>query len=63
MLILVLLVGVRAALRAEGSRLHLDAFLVTDVLLAFALGLFAMTRLEMYLRGKRLLAQAGSPVA
>lgn len=64
MLILLLLVGVRAALRAEGNALHLDAALVTDVLLAFALGLFATTRLEMYLRGKRLLAQAArSPVA
>ena len=63
MFMLVLLVGVRAVLRAEGSRLHLDAFLVTDVLLAFALGLFAGTRVEMYLRGKRLLLQAGSPVA
>lgn len=62
MFILLALVGVRAALRAEGSRLHLDAFLVTDVLLAFALGLFAGTRAEMYLRGKRLLTQAtGSP--
>ena len=63
MFLLVLLVVVRMALRAESSRLHLDAFLVTDVLLAFALGLFAATRLEMYLRGRSLLAQAGSPVA
>lgn len=64
MLILVALVGVRMALRVEGSRLHLDAVLVTDVMLAFALGLFAATRAEMYLRGRRLLDQAiGSPVA
>ena len=64
MLILLALVGVRMGLRVEGSRLHLDAFLVTDVLLAFALGLFAATRAEMYLRGRRLLDQPrGSPVA
>ena len=63
MLILLALVGVRIAARAEGSALHLDAALVTDVLLAFALGLFATTRLEMYLRGRRLLDAytAGSP--
>lgn len=58
MLILLALVGVRAGLRAEGTRYHLDAALITDALLAFALGLFAATRGEMYGRGKRLLATA-----
>lgn len=62
MLILVALVVVRMVMREEGARLHLDAVLVTDTLLAFALGLFAATRAEMYLRGRRLLDQAmGSP--
>jgi hypothetical protein len=33
---------------------------VTDMLMALALGLFSATRIEMYLRGKRLLmASAG----
>lgn len=64
MLLLVAIVGIRAVLRTEGARFGFDAMLLTDALLAFALGLFAATRAEMFLRGKRILAQAtGSPVA
>ena len=37
---------------------HVNTMLITDVLIAFALGLFASTRLEMYLRAKRLLDEA-----
>lgn len=63
MLILVALIVIRAVLKAEGSALHLDAVLLTDILLALALGLFAATRAEMYLRGRRLLDAytTGSP--
>lgn len=62
MLILVGLIAVRFVLRAlaetDGASWHLDAALVTDCLVAFALGLFSLQRLEMYLRGSRLLAEA-----
>ena len=64
MLILLALVGVRMALKVEGSRYGFDAVLLTDALLALALGLFTATRVEMYLRGKRMLSQlTGSLVA
>jgi hypothetical protein len=32
--------------------------MLTDPLIAFALGMFSLTRLEMYLRAKRLLEEA-----
>jgi hypothetical protein len=38
--------------------LHGSALLVTDVLIAMALGFLSAQRLEMYMRAKRLLAQA-----
>ena len=64
MLILVALVVTRLGLKAEADRFHFDAMAVTDVLMALALGLFTAMRVEMYLRGRRLLdAHAGSPVA
>ena len=47
--------GLRAALQSgEGGAL--DAATLTDMLIAFALGLLAVQRLEMYLRARRLLA-------
>lgn len=63
MLFIVVLIGVRIAARdlLAGSgaySLHLGTMLITDVLIALALGLFATTRLEMYLRAKRMLAAA-----
>jgi len=56
-LLFALLVLRRAAM-AEFAGPGLQALLVTDVLLAFALGLIGMTRIEMGLRARRLLAQA-----
>jgi len=50
--------GARALLTESGGALHLNAFAITDILIALAVGLFAMTRLEMYLRAKRLLEEA-----
>lgn len=47
--------GARAMLTQDGGALHLNAFAITDILIALAVGLFATTRLEMYLRAKRLL--------
>ena len=61
MLILLALIGIKAAVQAEGRRLQFDAALVTDAALAFALGMFAATRTEMWIRGKRLLATARQP--
>lgn len=51
--------GARSMMEAGGSYgVHVNAMLITDVLIAFALGLFAATRAEMYLRAKRLLEDA-----
>lgn len=47
--------GARAALTGD-NMLHLNALAVTDMLVAFSLGLFAVQRLEMYLRATKLLA-------
>ena len=62
LLLLVALIAIRSVLRAAadlgGSSWHLDAVLITDCLVAFALGLLTLQRLEMYLRGLRLLREA-----
>ena len=51
--------GARSMMEAGGSYgVHFNAMMVTDVLIALALGLFAATRLEMYIRAKRLLDEA-----
>jgi hypothetical protein len=60
--IIVVLILVRFGaheLLAQGNYgVHLNAMVVTDVLVAMALGLFSATRAEMYLRAKRLLESA-----
>jgi hypothetical protein len=62
LLFLVALIGLRMAIRAgaayEAGLGHVDIALITDCLVAMALGLLSMTRLEMYLRGSRLLREA-----
>ncbi len=62
LLFIVALILIRSAIRAgaglEGAAWHLDAALITDCLVALALGLLSAQRLEMYLRGARLLAEA-----
>jgi hypothetical protein len=50
------IIAVKLAAQAEGKALHLDVALITDAALALALGMFTVTRLEMYLRAKRMLA-------
>jgi Protein of unknown function (DUF1453) len=64
MLFIVALIAIRYGLREAalegGAAWHLDAVLITDCLVAFALGLLSATRLEMYLRGRRLLNEARS---
>jgi hypothetical protein len=44
-----------------GPAWHIDVMAVTDVLIAFALGLLSVQRIEMYLRAKRLLDAARAP--
>jgi membrane protein CcdC involved in cytochrome C biogenesis len=59
MMFLIALIVVRAGARSVlGQESNVTPAMLTDPLLAFALGMFAMTRLEMYLRAKRLLEEA-----
>ena len=57
------LIAIRTVARVEGAAWHFDVTMITDVLVAFALGLLSVQRLEMYLRAKKLLeeARAGRP--
>ena len=54
LLFLILLVVVKSAARAEGAAMRLDVATLSDALLALAVGMFALMRVEMYLRAKRL---------
>lgn len=58
--LVVIRMGARAWFGGDGSlmRASAGAMLLTDGLLGLALGLLSMTRLEMALRARRLLAQA-----
>ncbi|MEA3028678.1 MAG: hypothetical protein QOG13_3 [Sphingomonadales bacterium] len=56
LLLILALVAVRFAIRAGAG--NQDIALVTDCLVAFALGLLSLQRLEMFLRGSRLLNEA-----
>lgn len=58
LLFIVLLILVRSGLRYEAAARGFDVATVTDLLVAFALGLFAATRAEMFVRARRLLAEA-----
>lgn len=56
MIFLIALIVVRAGARSLlGAESHVSPAMLTDPLIAFALGMFTLTRLEMYLRAKRLL--------
>jgi hypothetical protein len=60
-LFIVAIVALRTGARAvigDGHTLNLDAFAITDMLIALALGLFTTQRIEMYLRAKRMLETA-----
>ncbi len=56
--LIIIRTGARALLAQGGGTLHLNAFAITDILIALAVGLLATTRVEMYLRAKRLLDEA-----
>jgi hypothetical protein len=58
LLFVVLLVVARQGLRYEAAAFGVDVLTVTGLLIAFAFGLMAATRTEMYLRARRLLAAA-----
>lgn len=58
LLFIVVLIAVRMIGKAEGSALHLNVMLLTQAFGVMALGLFSAMRVEMYLRGRRLLGQA-----
>lgn len=68
LLFILLLIAVRFGAKGAMGYVEpvgLDPMAVTDTLMALALGLFTAQRLEMYLRGRRMLAgvQAISPAA
>lgn len=48
---------VRSAMRYEGRALGMDVATLTDALLALALGMFGVMRVEMFLRARRLLGE------
>jgi membrane protein CcdC involved in cytochrome C biogenesis len=55
---LVALIVVRSGARAVlGETGAVSSAMLTDPLIAFALGMFSLTRLEMYLRAKRMLEE------
>lgn len=56
--VLVLRLGLRFLLTAEASTLHVNAALITDAFLVFAVGLVAVQRLEIWIRARKLLAEA-----
>lgn len=60
---IVILIAIRSGMRSmaqngTGGFFHISPATLTDVLVAFALGLLAVQRLEMFLRARRLLAEA-----
>lgn len=61
MIFLIALIIVRSGARSIlGQESNISPAMLTDPLIAFALGMFTVTRLEMYLRAKRLLEEARS---
>jgi membrane protein CcdC involved in cytochrome C biogenesis len=61
MMFLILLIVVRMAARGIiGETGEVSPAMLTDPLIAFALGMFTLQRVEMYLRAKRLLEEARS---
>jgi hypothetical protein len=62
MLFILVLIIVRQGLRVEAT-MGVDVAFLTDLAFVFALGMFSMTRLEMFLRARRLLDQARAAAA
>jgi len=57
MLFLIALIAVKMLGRGLLNSAGVTPAMVTDPLIAFALGMFTLTRVEMYLRAKRLLEE------
>ncbi|MFZ5796137.1 MAG: DUF1453 domain-containing protein [Sphingomonas sp.] len=55
---IVVLIAIKSVAQAEGAALHFNVAVLIDTLAALSLGIFAVQRLEMYLRATRLLAAA-----
>jgi hypothetical protein len=60
MLFILAIIAVRYGLRAEAPALGLNINLVTDASIAFALAMFTAVRVEMFIRARKLLAEARS---
>ena len=59
LVLIIAVIVLRQAARAGGAEfLHLDAIALSDMLLALAFGLVVAQRVEMFLRGRRLLRAA-----
>jgi membrane protein CcdC involved in cytochrome C biogenesis len=56
--LIVIKVGLQTFAKTEGAAWNLDAVLITDCFVMLGLGLFTVQRIEMYLRGRRLLEGA-----
>jgi hypothetical protein len=57
MLFIFVIIIVRQGLRAEAGQFGFNAAFLTDLAVVFVLGMFSMTRLEMFLRAKRMLRE------
>jgi hypothetical protein len=62
MIFIVAILAIRFALRGlamtQASSLHLSIAMITGAFMAFAVGLFGVQRVEMFLRASRLLSEA-----
>jgi Protein of unknown function (DUF1453) len=65
MMVLLLLIlvklGLRPLMAAEGGTMHLDVQTITDASIVFSVALFSVRSLEMYLRAQKVLAAAPGP--
>ena len=57
-ILLLIIAGVRYGLRYEAPNWGLDVVLVTYAMTAFVVGMFSVVRLEMFIRARKMLAQA-----
>jgi hypothetical protein len=61
MLLILVKIGLRPLLAAEGNTMHLDVLMITDASIVFSVALFSVRSLEMYLRARRVMAAANPP--
>ena len=47
--------GLREVIQTNAAAWHLDAVVVTDAVMVFAIGLIVTQRIEMYIRARRIL--------